>query len=87
MKKYAFLFTLCALFLLTRGAYAFMTRTGELVRIEADEIFTEDLYVAGEVIEIDGTVNASVYAAGRKVTIRGSVRDQVVVFAQAINLS
>ena len=86
MKRYAFLLTVCVLLLVARGAYAFIARTGDLVQITSEEVITEDLYIAGEEIEIDGTVNASIYAAGRKVTIRGAVKDHVVVFAQEVVL-
>jgi cytoskeletal protein CcmA (bactofilin family) len=86
MKRYAFFIAVFAFFILTQGAFAFIARTGEQVLISSDELITEDLYIAGEEIEIDGTVNAAVFAAARKVTLRGTVKKQMVVFAQEVTI-
>ena len=71
----------------TRGAYAFIARTGDSVKIESDEVIKEDLYTAGGDITIDGTVNGDVYAAGQKVTVNGAVRDNAVILAQEVHVT
>jgi cytoskeletal protein CcmA (bactofilin family) len=86
MKKYAFFIAVFAFFIFTQGAFAFIARTGNQVLISSDELITEDLYIAGEEIEVDGTVNAALFAAARKVILRGTVKKQVVVFAQEVTI-
>ncbi len=63
---------------------ALVARTGELLEIGDDEVINEDLYLAGDVINIGGTVNGSLYAAGGTVTIHGYIRDNAVVFAREV---
>lgn len=44
-----------------------------VVEIGADEVIDDDLFAAGETIQIDGTVNGDVYTAGETVRVNGTI--------------
>ncbi|GAA4001453.1 hypothetical protein GCM10022631_10000 [Deinococcus rubellus] len=49
-------------------------RTGDSVTVAKSEVIQDDLYVAGNDVQIDGTVNGDLFVGGRTVTINGDVR-------------
>lgn len=49
-------------------------RTGDSVVVAQSEVIQDDLYVAGNDVQIDGTVNGDLMVAARTVTINGDVR-------------
>ncbi|GGM19296.1 bactofilin family protein [Deinococcus aerophilus] len=49
-------------------------RSGDRVVVARSEVIQDDLYVAGDDVQIDGTVNGDLLVAGRTVTINGEVR-------------
>ena len=49
-------------------------RTGDSVIVAQSEVIQDDLYIAGNNVQINGTVNGDVMVAGRTVTINGDVR-------------
>ncbi|WP_161884228.1 polymer-forming cytoskeletal protein [Deinococcus alpinitundrae] len=56
------------------AASAIDWRTGDSVTVAKSEIIQDDLYVAGNNVQIDGTVNGDLFVGGRTVTINGEVR-------------
>jgi hypothetical protein len=62
-------------------------RGGTVVTIGAGEVIEEDLYIGGQEIVIDGTVNGDVVAAGTEVTVNGIINGSVIVVAQTITIN
>src|SRR3989344_7228032 len=54
-------------------------RQEEIVTLAKDEVIDRDFFGAGQVVEINGTVNGDVYAAGGEVTVSGVVNGDVLV--------
>jgi len=63
------------------------SRSGEQVNIPTDEVIEDDLYVAGEMITIDGTVRGDLVGAGRQITLNGTVEGDVIAAGQAIAIN
>ncbi|GAJ08723.1 unnamed protein product, partial [marine sediment metagenome] len=60
--------SLFAILLMTLTAvtvFAFDARYGDIVTVASGEVIDSDLYVAGETIIIDGTINGDLIAAGK----------------------
>ncbi len=58
--------------------YAFESRDGDTVVIEADEVVEDDLYVTARILELDGTVNGDLVFLGQQATLRGTVRGDLI---------
>ena len=82
MRRGLFCITLCVcLCFFISTAFAVTTRTGDDLIVSSDEVVREDLFIAGDTIIIEGSIEGDLYAAARTVIIRGSVRDSVTIFA------
>lgn len=55
------------------AASAIDWRTGDRITVAASEVIQDDLYVAGNDVQIDGTVNGDLFVGARSVTINGTV--------------
>ena len=73
--------------LMFSAASAFDARTGDNLVVPVGEVVYEDLFIAGDTITIDGSVEGDLYAAARTVIIRGSVRDSAAIFATNITIT
>jgi len=69
------------------SAFALDARTGDYLSIGSGEIIDEDLFLAGETVTIDGTVNGDLYVAARTIMIRGTVRDSVTVLGNTVTIT
>jgi cytoskeletal protein CcmA (bactofilin family) len=49
-------------------------------------VVREDLFIAGDTIIIEGSIEGDLYAAARTVIIRGSVRDSATIFAGTVSV-
>lgn len=81
MKTHPHLFTRATpLFIaltLAGTASALDWRTGDSIVVAKSEVIQDDLYVAGNDVQIDGTVNGDLLVAARTVTINGDVRGNI----------
>ena len=77
--KFLSLLTLLALsfFVFVPTAYAFDGRNGQTVTIGEDEVIDEDLYLSGETVIMNGTVNGDLVVFATNITINGSVSGDV----------
>lgn len=57
--------------------YALTSRTGDAVKVAADDIIDDDIVLLGQSIDVDGQVTGDVYAFGQTVKITGDVRGTV----------
>jgi|SaaInl7_200m_RNA_FD_contig_81_517429_length_1978_multi_4_in_0_out_0_2 cytoskeletal protein CcmA (bactofilin family) len=55
--------------------------------LPAGETVDDDLFIAGDIITIDGTVNGDLFAFGQTVTINGTVNGSLVTTGQTIILN
>ncbi len=56
----------------------------ERCAVETGEVVDDDLYIAGNEVTIEGTVNGDVWAAGSTVTITGDVNGNIVAVGQTV---
>lgn len=59
-------------------------RSGDTVTLAKDEVHKGSLYVAGETVTIEGTVDGSLYCAGSNVTITGKVNGSIACAGQTV---
>ncbi len=55
--------------------------------VGADEVIDDDLFIASDMVEINGTINGDVFAAGSVVEINGTVNGSLVTGAQSIQVN
>ena len=78
---------LILLFLTTPTVYAADIRTEESVTVLESEIINDDLIVAGDVVQIDGTINGDATIVGTRVAVNGIVNGNLVVAAQSLTVN
>ncbi len=71
---------------LSGGALGLTWRTGDVVRLPKGEVIRDDLYVAGQDVQIDGTVEGNLIATGNTVRVNGQVRGNVWAAGQDVTL-
>lgn len=64
-----------------------MTMEKGTVVVAEDEVIEDDLYIAGEGVEIEGEVNGDVYAAGGTVTVTGQISGDLVIGGGEVRVS
>ncbi len=65
-------------------AQAFEVRSDDRITIAASEVVEDDLYLAGEVIVVDGTVKGDLIAAGQTIIINGTVEGDLLAAGRDI---
>lgn len=55
--------------------------------IEAGEVIDDDLFIANETVEINGTVNGDVFAGGNVVEVNGTINGSLAAGAQVIHIN
>jgi cytoskeletal protein CcmA (bactofilin family) len=65
-------------------AAAIEFRSGQHVVVAPDEVISDDLYVTGETVTIDGKVEGDVIASGREVRLNGEVTGDFMAAGQAV---
>ncbi len=75
------------LLLLAPTAQAFEGRTGDEVVIGAGEVIQDDLYVAGNMVRMEGTVKGDLIAVGTSVIVSGTVEGDLLAAGQAVTVS
>ncbi|MFW6149335.1 MAG: hypothetical protein ACOC6D_05725 [Atribacterota bacterium] len=78
---------LLLLFLNTSMVLAFEIRRGTMVKVSSTEIIEGDLFIAGETIIIEGTINGDLIAAGRTIMMNGIVNGNIMAAAETINIA
>ena len=91
-KKSLVLFIIIPLFLVFTIGFG-VTATAKAVEfdedgiIEAGEIIDDDLFISGEIVEINGTVNGDVFAGGSVVKINGTINGSLVAGPQVVYIN
>ncbi|HSX41452.1 MAG TPA: polymer-forming cytoskeletal protein [Candidatus Saccharimonadales bacterium] len=83
MKRLTTFLAIIGLLGLGGVAYA-QVMSSESNYLPSGKVVDDDLYVSGQSIEIDGTVNGDVYAAGSSVNIKGTVNGDVIAAGQDV---
>jgi cytoskeletal protein CcmA (bactofilin family) len=66
---------------------AFDVRHGDIVTIASGEVIDSDLYVAGETIIIDGTINGDLIAAGKIIRVNGPVNGNIIAAGGTVDIN
>lgn len=72
--------------LLPGTALAADNRQGQSVTIGPNEVINDDLYVAANTIDIQGTVNGNLIAAGNTITVSGTVTRDINAAGNSISI-
>lgn len=56
-------------------------------RVDEGEVIEDDLFIAADIVQINGTINGDLFAAGGRVEINGEVNGSVFAAAQTIIIS
>ena len=62
-------------------------RSGDTITVASGEVVDDDLYVAGNTIIIDGTVNGDLWAFGSTITVNGEIKGSIVAIGQTVNIN
>lgn len=62
-------------------------RKGDNLTIGKDETIKEDLFITGEHVRIEGTVDGDVYAFAQQVDVSGKINGDLICFAQSLRVS
>ena len=76
-----------ALFIFVPAASAFDGRGGGDVVIGKTEVIDDDLFVGGETVTVDGTVNGDLIAAGQTVIVNGKVTGNVIAAGSSVTVN
>ena len=87
MGVVALLAAISVTFLTSAPVLAADLRSGDTITVASGEVIDDDLYIAGESIVIDGTINGDLWAVGREVTVNGTVNGSIVAAAETINVN
>lgn len=90
IKKWGMAITIFAilLFVPLSFVHAFQFKAGEqMVTIPKGETINEDVFVAGQKVNIEGIINGDVFAAASDVTVSGKVLGSVIVGAGTVTIS
>ena len=82
--------SLLAILLMTFTAVAVLAldaRYGDIVTIASGEVIDSDLYIAGDAIIIDGTINGDLIAAGKTIKVNGPVNGSIIAAGGTININ
>src|SRR5262245_54066587 len=82
----AFLLTIFALSPQKTSAKVIANQSG-VTEITQSEVIDDDLFIAGELVQIDGVVNGDVYAGGETVRITGVINGDVHIGAGKIDIT
>lgn len=74
-------------FLTSAPVLAADLRSGDTITVASGEVVDDDLYIAGESIVIDGTINGDLWAVASTITVNGAVNGGIVAAAKTINVN
>lgn len=81
-------FTLLAAFFVlsgtTQSALATEFQGGNTVVITADQVVDDDLFVSGEIVEVNGLVKGNLFATGTEVTVNGHVEGSLFMAGRTL---
>jgi cytoskeletal protein CcmA (bactofilin family) len=78
---------MCAALLLPAGANATEFRKGQNAEVTSSEVIKSDVFLSGDRLSVDGTVEGDVYAFGRSLDVNGHVLGDVIVFAHDVRIT
>ena len=78
---------MCGVMLMPSGATATEFRKGPNVEVTASEVIKSDVFLSGDRLSVDGTVEGDVYAFGRSLDVTGHVLGDVIVFAHDVHIT
>jgi cytoskeletal protein CcmA (bactofilin family) len=72
---------------LVGSAAAAETRGGDVVVVAAGEVIDDDLFLAGNRVEMNGTVKGDLFATGTEVVVNGDVEGSLFVAGQSLEVN
>lgn len=75
------------LFLPFSAAQAFSIKASETVHIPEDEIISENLYVTGQIITIDGEIAGDLIAIAQTINVNGRIEGDIIGIAEEITVN
>lgn len=67
-----------------QSAYATDFRGGQIVVVGPDEVIEDDLFISGERVEVNGTVQGNLFASGTEITVNGHVQGSLFMAGRTL---
>ncbi|HEX9008534.1 MAG TPA: polymer-forming cytoskeletal protein [Patescibacteria group bacterium] len=87
MKKIVVLILGALLFLSAKPALAVQFKTGSDISFSKDQKIDETIFLSGNNINFDGSLNGDLFCAGQNITITGNVKGDVLCAGQTIKIT
>jgi len=78
---------MCGVMLMPSGTTATEFRKGQNTEVTSSEVIKSDVFLSGDRMSVDGTVEGDVYAFGRTLDVTGHVLGDVIVFARDVTVT
>ena len=78
---------MCGVMLMPSGTTATEFRKGQNAEVTSSEVIKSDVFLSGDRLSVDGTVEGDVYAFGRSLDVTGHVLGDVIVFAHDVRVT
>jgi len=78
---------MCGVMLMPSGTTATEFRKGQNAEVTSSEVIKSDIFLSGDRLSVDGTVEGDVYAFGRSLDVTGHVLGDVIVFAHDVRVT
>lgn len=72
---------------IVQSAKAAEYKTDSSVVVKSDEVVDDDLYVSGNIVQINGTVEGDVYVAGQNIIINGQIGGDLLAAGSTITVN
>src|SRR4030043_2030387 len=83
----SFLVAVLLTFFISAPVLAADLRSEDTITVASGEVVDDDLYVAGNTIIIDGTVNGDLWAFGSTITVNGEIKGSIVAVGQTVSIN
>ncbi|MFC1871120.1 hypothetical protein ACFLYF_01775 [Chloroflexota bacterium] len=92
LKQIYHVSTVCLLLVLlailtATPALAFYARSGDNITVADGEVINDDLYIAGNIIVINGTVNGDVWAVGNEIRVNGKINGSLMAAGGTVTVN
>ncbi len=72
---------------LARSAEAVDVRGGDTITIGKDEVVDDDLFLAGNIVVMNGTVSGNLFVAGSQIEVNGTVNGSLFLAGQSLTVN
>src|SRR3989344_7508027 len=87
MRKVTILLSFLLITLIFPLSIAAKIIRNELAIVASNEVIDDDLFIGGETVLVEGTVNGDLYVAGGNIIVKGTVNGDILAAGGTIDIS